>query len=464
MHKYLKIFSPVLFLACVILIIFFKTIPIEKLWKDYSVLYVQKDVSDDSVQKALVSSDIQNYVCLSNQFLPINISENSIEYTMFKLNASKNDYSNRRVNYFFDKSKNFRLYYIPNEYVQNLSHTVHILAQNKIECGVDSKQNISYFLFLFFIIAVTVLSVFAKNRTIFLGTCFLELLYLWCNPFYPVTVSLIILLLPVFFISNIWKRDGFIEYLATNFWCIIIIAICIICNFSISLKTGIIFLVLLLSIFLFMIINYVIEDYFTKKYIFVPVFIKSAKMVSLFARRSKIVMTSLILITFCTISFFFFTSTKKTNVFNSKSKIYLPSHVQNLLLEDKEELVQLEDYYSWVWNIKTNPYKSLNKENNEFYVEFPHYIEENGKITETKTIYSYNQNFKDNVFDSIDELQFDSIEKVIKSEGKDFKGGYTGSKNISANLFSIIMMFFCLIILLFIYFSIIILQLRKIKK
>ena len=128
MHKYLKIFSPVLFLACVILIIFFKTIPIEKLWKDYSVLYVQKDVSDDSVQKALVSSDIQNYVCLSNQFLPINISENSIEYTMFKLNASKNDYSNRRVNYFFDKSKNFRLYYIPNEYVQNLSNTVHILA------------------------------------------------------------------------------------------------------------------------------------------------------------------------------------------------------------------------------------------------------------------------------------------------------------------------------------------------
>ena len=90
--------------------------------------------------------------------------------------------------------------------------------------------------------------------------------------------------------------------------------------------------------------------------------------------------------------------------------------------------------------------------------------EENGKITETKTIYSYNQNFKDNVFDSIDKLEFNSIEKVMKSEGKDFKGGYTGSQNISVNLFSIIMMIFCLIILLFIYFSIMILQLRKIKK
>ena len=52
----------------------------------------------------------------------------------------------------------------------------------------------------------------------------------------------------------------------------------------------------------------------------------------------------------------------------------------------------------------------------------------------------------------------------MKSEGKDFKGGYAGSRNISANLFSIIMMIFCLIILLFIYFSIMILQLRKIKK
>lgn len=464
MQKYFKIVSPILFLACIVLIIFFKTVPAQKLWNDYSVLYVQKDVSDDSVQKALTSSGIQNYVCLSNQFLPINLSENSIEFTMFKLNSTKNDYSNRRVNYFFDKSKNFRLYYIPNEYTQNLSDAIHILSQNKIECGVDSKQTVSYFLFLFFIAAAAVLTVFSKNKTIFLGSCFLELLFLWCNPFYPVTVSLIILLLPIFFVSNIWKRNGFVEYLVSNLWCIIILAVSIICNFSISLKTGLLFLALLLSVLLFMMISYFIEDYFEKKYIFVPVFIKSAKMVSIFARRTKIVMSSLILITFCAISVFFFTSNRKPDVSNSQSKIYLPSNVQNSFIDDEEELVQLEDYYSWVWNIKTNPYKSLNKENNEFYVEFPRYVEENGKITETRTIYSYNQNFKDNVFDSIDNLQFDSIEEVMKSEGKDFKGGYAGSRNISANLFSIIMMIFCLIILLFIYFSIMIVQLRKIKK
>ena len=464
MQKYFKIVSPVLFLACIVLIVFFKTVPAQKLWNDYSVLYVQKDVSDDSVQKALTSSGIQDYVCLSNQFLPVSLSENSIEFTMFKLKATRNDYSNRRVNYFFDKSKNFRLYYIPNEYNQNLSDAVHILSQNKIECGVDSKQAVSSFLFLFFIAAAAVLTVFSKNKTIFLGSCFLELLFLWCNPFYPVTVSLIIILLPVFFISNIWKRNGFLEYLVSNIWCIVILVVCIICNFSISFKTGLLFLVLLLSVLLFMITTYHIEDYVEKKYIFIPVFIKSAKMVSIFARRTKIVMSSLILITFCTICVFFFTSNKRIDESNSQSKIFLPSNVQNALLEDKEELVQLEDYYSWVWNIKTNPYKSLNKENNEFYVEFPHYVEENGKITETKTIYSYNQNFKDNVFDSIDKLEFNSIEKVMKSEGKDFKGGYTGSQNISVNLFSIIMMIFCLIILIFIYFSIMILQLRKIKK
>ena len=151
MQKYFKIVSPVLFLACIVLIVFFKTVPAQKLWNDYSVLYVQKDVSDDSVQKALTSSGIQDYVCLSNQFLPVSLSENSIEFTMFKLKATRNDYSNRRVNYFFDKSKNFRLYYIPNEYNQNLSDAVHILSQNKIECGVDSKQAVSSFLFLFFL-------------------------------------------------------------------------------------------------------------------------------------------------------------------------------------------------------------------------------------------------------------------------------------------------------------------------
>lgn len=326
------------------------------------------------------------------------------------------------------------------------------------------KQSVSYFMFLFFIAAAAFLTAFSKNKTIFLGACLLELLFIWCNPFYPVTVSLIIFLLPVFFISNVWKRNGFVEFLGTNLWCIIILAVCVICNFSISLKTGLMFLVLLLSVLLFMINSFYIEEYFEKKCIFVPVFIKSAKMVSIFARRSKIVMTSLILMTFCAISVFFFTSGSTPDASNSNSKIYLPSNVQNSFLDNENELVQLEDYYSWIWNIKTNPYKSLNKENNDFYVEFPHYAEENGKIIESKTIFSYNQNFKDNVFDSISQLQFESIEKVMKSEGKDFKGGYSGSQNVSANLFSIIMMIFCLIILLFIYFSIMIVQLRKIKK
>ena len=64
----------------------------------------------------------------------------------------------------------------------------------------------------------------------------------------------------------------------------------------------------------------------------------------------------------------------------------------------------------------------------------------------------YNQNFKDNVYSEIDTLPFNSIEKVIKSEGKDVITGYASTSSYSANLFSVIMMIICFFVLLFIYF------------
>ena len=65
----------------------------------------------------------------------------------------------------------------------------------------------------------------------------------------------------------------------------------------------------------------------------------------------------------------------------------------------------------------------------------------------------YNQSFKNEVYDSIDDLDFYSIERVIKDQGKDFLAGYTKAASYNVSIFSIIMMFICFCMLLFIYFS-----------
>ena len=82
--------------------------------------------------------------------------------------------------------------------------------------------------------------------------------------------------------------------------------------------------------------------------------------------------------------------------------------------------------------------------------------DEGGFVKESKDMLAFNQNFKENTFNEIDDLQFNSIEKVLKSEGEGVKTDYKSTNTYQTNLFGKIMMLFCLFVLLFVYFSTII--------
>ena len=173
-------------------------------------------------------------------------------------------------------------------------------------------------------------------------------------------------------------------------------------------------------------------------------------MVSMYAKKKNLVLSVSVVIGIIFIGIFFLSSSQSTKArFN---KMLLPSPVNY----KADELPQLEDYYKWNWHIKTFAYRSLNTLQDEYIVEYPRYNNENGIITETKNIMIYNQSFKDNPFNEIDELSFDAIEKVIKSEGQNTSFGYSIAKSYNTNLLSIIMMILCLFVLLFMYFSTII--------
>ena len=106
MNKYIKFISPFVFLISLILLISFRSVPSGKLWNEYNVLYVPVDSEDAKVLAALESCQIQDVVCLSGQFLPVSLKENSIEISMLRLNyGSKDyDYTTRRKAFFFDKA------------------------------------------------------------------------------------------------------------------------------------------------------------------------------------------------------------------------------------------------------------------------------------------------------------------------------------------------------------------------
>lgn len=452
MNKYLKFITPIVFLLSLICIFLVKSIPTSKIWKEYTVLYVPAQTSDLKVLKAAESAGIKDVVALSGQYLPISLPENSVELSMFSINRNNPEYSYyiSRNAFFFDKSNNYKLFYIPVEFKSKVYDLISILNTENIQSGIDSASSYPWMIALITLVLVIMLCLFSKNKVLFTVSALIPVIYLVSNPFYPLAIANILVILTLFFISNLWRRKGWFFYLINKYSVPAMLIFALICSFSISIKSGFMFIVQLISIASFIYSYREIEEYIRNRKVFTPVYIKSAHMTSMYAKKTNIVLPVCIAVSLLLTGVFFLSSNQTTG--SRFSKMILPSPVNN----KADELPQLEDYYNWIWKVKTYPFKSLNTNQEEYLVEYPRYKDENGVIRESKNLMAYNQNFKENVFTEIDDLQFNAIEKVMKSEGQNAVFGFSAAKSYNINLFSIIMMLICVFVLLFMYFFIII--------
>lgn len=459
MNKYIKFSSPFIFLLSFILILVFKTVPSGKLWKDYSVLCVPVSTDDSVVMAAINKSGIENTVTQSGQFLPISLSEDSIEISMLRLNYNSPVYSyiNKRSLMFYDKSSTWRLYYIPARYSSEITEVMKQLKGQGIECTKDSSADYPWLLPVIALLLAVMLFLFVKHKVSFICGSIIPLIFLYSNPYYPVATAICLLLLCLFFVSNVWRRKGAVTSLWNNYSIPAMLGISLLCVFSSSLASGFLYLLALIGTTAALTACWYTEDFLRKRKPFVPVYIRSAKRVSIFAGKIFTIMNVVTGAVALFILLIFVTSSNSIN--NNSSKLLFPA---SAAINDSK-LPQFEDYYKWNWNVKTYPYKSLNKSadindaENET-VQFSAFVEneETGIITEQVTTLKYDNSFKKEVYEGIDELKFDSVEKLMKSEGEGFSGGYTAASSYQINIFGIIMCFICLFILLFIYISIII--------
>ncbi len=455
MNKYIKFSSPFVFLLALILILSFRSIPSGKLWKDYSVLCVPVSTPDSLVMSSIEKAGIKNSVSLSGQYLPVLLSENSIEVSMLRLNYSSSEYAylNKRNAMFFDKSQAYRLYYIPGIYSAETSSLIKALEAQGVECIKDSSASYPWLLPFIAILLAAMLFLFVKNKLPFILGTVIPLIFLYANPFYPIACSTCLSLLCLFFACNVWRRKGAVSSLLSRYSGPAMLAIALLSAFSSSLASGFLFIMALLGTAGSLASCWFLEDFIRNRKPFVPVYIRSAKRVSMFAGKA---FTSLSIVTGALALFIILIFVTSSNSIKTNSaKLLFPA---NATFSDAD-LPQFEEYYKWNWNVKTYPYKSLNEnQGNENTVSFSSFIEDEktGIISEKKTTLKYDEAFKKEVFDQIDSLQFDSVEKVMKSEGEGFNAGYTAASSYQINLFGIIMCFICLFILLFIWFSIII--------
>ena len=448
-----KVFPILGIFITALLTINFRSIPKGKTWENYNIVYIKTNTIPANYENIFKENGINEYVCLQNQRIPIMLTRNSIEEALLKieLSSSKNQYLYDRQNYFYDSKGEYSLFYIPDFYGKKIDSTVQDLTKAGAQAGIDSTLSYLWLIPIVVLVLTIILTVFSKNKIFFLFTAALPCLYIFCNAFYASAISVIILLLSLFIFSNIYKRKGALnKMIGTNLFVLIAVCVSIIAAFSVSFVSGLFYLIIIAGTLCSILTASAVEKRRFSKYEFQPVLIRSAKRVSSYGGKSGIVLPLLLAGVVIIFAYFVLGSFHLAGTKN-KDNLLLPGKTQ----VSDAKLPVLEDYYRWNWNVRTAPYKSLNNngEYDDEHVVYPQFVEEDGIISQRNLTMYYNQSFKNEVYNNIDNLDFYSIEAVVKDQGKDFLAGYTKAASYNVSIFSIIMMIICFCMLLFIYFS-----------
>ena len=443
-------------LITAILTITFRTIPKGKTWKNYNIVYVKTNTITQNVDQILYDSGVSEFVSLKNQRIPIMLSHNSIEETMLKLNISspENKYLYDRQNYFHDSNGEYTLYYIPDHYGKKIDSAVQQLNKAGMKAGIDSTLSYLWLIPAVVITLAIILTFCSRHKAVFFISAILPCIYSLCNAFYANAIAVVIVLLLLFIISNIYNRKGAVNKILKNNLLVVIAAgISFLSAFSVSLLSGIIYIVMLAGTLCAFLAGTGFVVSRNNKYEFKPVLIVSAKRVSVYGKKSGLILPVVLASVIVIIAYFLLGSFNIAGTTN-KDKILLPGKTE----VSDAKLPLLEDYFRWNWNVITAPYKSINgnSEYDDNHVVYPRFEAEDGILTQKNYTMYYNQSFKNEIYDKIDNLDFYSIETVLKDQGNDFYAGYIKSASYNTSIFSIIMMILCFCMLLFIYFSAII--------
>ena len=141
--KTLVFTSAILFFVCICVLFFFRLSPSFKIWDGYNVVYVDKTLSADEVNRTLSQAGITGIVSpLHNPFPPLPVMA-PVQHTALYDNFSYNDL---QTLFFSDKNDLFNLYYIPQRYKTKAAaalQRIHVLW------GIDAPYSVPWILYFF---------------------------------------------------------------------------------------------------------------------------------------------------------------------------------------------------------------------------------------------------------------------------------------------------------------------------
>lgn len=445
--KYLKQFVLPVFIIIVsiFLIQIFRVMPASKLWNGYTVMYVPVSQDSKIVEKTLEDCGCTDYISLRNQKVPLNVPEFSPEY-MFG-NGDVNGYLEKRKGYFFDFSRTYSVYYIPDGSNNCVPAVLKKLNSRNISAGINSAAACPWMSIVVVFVLAALLVWYSPKRIFTAVLNFFPVFFTFKMPFYSVASASCIFMTAIFICLRYWNRDGAVKKLQSSMIVIMFAFSPVLIVFLTGLKIGFLFLLIPLSVLAAAYIYFELCLIFESRYSFRPVLIRPASMINLMTKTNRFVIMCCLAGTFLVFASAVL-SLKNVSIMetSSESGILLPSKNAS-----GKELPGLDDFTAWRWSALTFPYRSLNEAQvSKTYkgqtVIFPRYTEKNGKIEESVNSITYDDSFRKDSFNSIDKFSYNSIESMLKKQGYTGRAGYSGAGGSGVNVFICILLVIAMLV------------------
>ena len=410
-------FSLVIFLVLCGFLYGLRSMPVAKIWNNYSVAYVSNAVSEDLVVFYLENEGCQDVITLSGQKVPFVSSISPVA-------SADNEYLDQRLRYFSDMSSSYRLFYIPEKYQDGASRAIAKLSREMgIEAGLDSIERYPWLVPLICLAAYIILFIASKYRSVFALPGLFPLLLSLSQPFYAVAASVCLMLLAIYLINGLWTRRKFVSAIFRSLYIDILIVS------SLMLMLAVSFTVFLLSLgvfaasamaFVFLNALHEYQEY-KLSFTFIPIF--SAWQIPVVYRKTAkyLVATSFPILA---LLIMFLISTASTPAASIQG-IALPSPSDGTMpTASSFSLPNMNSFYEWAWRQLSYPYRTLNdssaikapKDGDS--INVTHYENtDDGIVVTEEPVLTYNDEFKKKLReDAMDRV---SVEKLLSSQDDD---------------------------------------------
>ena len=416
-------FSLVVFLVLCGFLYAFRSIPVAKIWNNYSVAYVNNSVSEDLVVFYLESEGCQDVISLSRQGVPIVSPVSPVA-------SYDSEYLDQRLRYFSDESSAYRLYYIPEKYQDGASRAIAKLSREMgVEAGLDSVERYPWLVPVICLITFIILFLASKYRSVFALPGVFPLLLSLSQPFYSVAAAVCLMLLAIYLINGLWTRRKFVSAIFRSLYIDILIVSSLMIMLAVSPTVLMLALGVCASIACAFIFLSALHEYneYKLSFTYVPIF--SAWQIPVVYRKTATYLVGTCLPIIALLVMFLISTTASPAA--SIQGIAVPSPSDGTIPNASTyTLPNMNSYYSWAWKQISYPYRTLNdsdtvqdpKDGDS--VNVTHYTNtDEGIVVTEEPVLTYNEEFRKNLKE--DTVTPVSVEKLLSSQEEDLVVKYS---------------------------------------